>query len=119
MFQELSEAEYRNWLVEHEKAEISLRNRDELLQISYCKIEREMELLGATGIEDRLQEGVPEAIASLRAAGLKVWVLTGDKQVNNNFDLKKIIECYPYMHFTAFWRKCNLYGRYGIMSIML
>ena len=42
-----------------------------------------MELLGATGIEDRLQEGVPEAIATLRAAGLKVWVLTGDKQVQD------------------------------------
>ena len=50
-----------------------------------------MELLGATGIEDRLQEGVPEAIASLRAAGLKVWVLTGDKQVSNNFEFKKVI----------------------------
>lgn len=77
---ELSQEEYQNWLVEHEKAEISLHNREELLQSSYCKIEREMELLGATGIEDRLQEGVPEAIANLRAAGLKVWVLTGDKQ---------------------------------------
>lgn len=40
-----------------------------------------MELLGATGIEDRLQDGVPEAIARLREGGLKVWVLTGDKQV--------------------------------------
>ena len=38
-------------------------------------------LLGATGIEDRLQDGVPEAIAGLRRAGIKVWVLTGDKQV--------------------------------------
>ncbi len=35
---------------------------------------------GATGIEDRLQDGVPETIASLRQAGIKVWVLTGDKQ---------------------------------------
>ena len=67
--------------MEHEKAEISLYNREELLQDSYCRIERDMELLGATGIEDRLQEGVPEAIATLRTAGLKVWVLTGDKQV--------------------------------------
>ena len=40
-----------------------------------------MELLGATGIEDRLQDGVPETIARLREGGLKVWVLTGDKQV--------------------------------------
>ena len=69
---------------EHEKAEVSLYNREQLLQDSYCRIERDMELLGATGIEDRLQEGVPEAIATLRAAGLKVWVLTGDKQVTNN-----------------------------------
>jgi len=41
-----------------------------------------MELLGATGIEDRLQDGVPETIAKLRKAGIKVWVLTGDKQVH-------------------------------------
>ena len=40
-----------------------------------------MELLGVTGIEDRLQDGVPETIAKLRQGGLKVWVLTGDKQV--------------------------------------
>lgn len=37
-------------------------------------------LTGATGIEDSLQDGVPEAIAALREAGLKVWVLTGDKE---------------------------------------
>ncbi len=36
--------------------------------------------IGATGIEDRLQDGVPETIASLRKAGLQIWVLTGDKQ---------------------------------------
>lgn len=36
--------------------------------------------LGATGIEDRLQDGVPETIANLRQAGLQIWVLTGDKQ---------------------------------------
>ena len=36
--------------------------------------------LGATGIEDKLQVGVPEAIESLRQADIKVWILTGDKQ---------------------------------------
>lgn len=35
---------------------------------------------GATGIEDSLQDGVPDTIAALREAGLKVWVLTGDKE---------------------------------------
>ena len=38
-----------------------------------------VQLLGATAIEDRLQEGVPETIKMLREAGLKIWVLTGDK----------------------------------------
>ena len=36
---------------------------------------------GATGVEDRLQDGVPETIEGLRMAGINVWVLTGDKQV--------------------------------------
>lgn len=43
------------------------------------KIERNLSLLGGTAIEDRLQDGVPEAIALLAQAGIKLWVLTGDK----------------------------------------
>ena len=39
-----------------------------------------MEILGATAIEDKIQDGVPETIDSLMKAGIKVWVLTGDKQ---------------------------------------
>lgn len=35
---------------------------------------------GATGIEDRLQEGVPESVEALHKAGIKIWMLTGDKQ---------------------------------------
>ena len=46
----------------------------------YNSLESKMKLIGATGIEDRLQEGVPDAIARLRQAGVVVWVLTGDKQ---------------------------------------
>lgn len=44
------------------------------------KIHDVFQLLGVTAIEDRLQEGVPETIALLQQAGLKVWVLTGDKK---------------------------------------
>ena len=40
-----------------------------------------LNFIGCTGIEDRLQDGVPETIRSLRDAGIKIWVLTGDKQV--------------------------------------
>ena len=44
-------------------------------------IERNLLLLGCTAIEDKLQEGVPEAIERLANAGIRIWVLTGDKQV--------------------------------------
>ena len=39
-----------------------------------------MMLIGATAIEDKLQDGVPDTIANLALAGIKIWVLTGDKQ---------------------------------------
>ena len=44
------------------------------------EIEKEMTLVGATAIEDKLQEGVPDTIATLARAGIKIWVRTGDKQ---------------------------------------
>jgi phospholipid-translocating ATPase len=53
--------------------------------------ERELELLGSTAIEDRLQDGVPETISNLQMAGIKIWVLTGDKletAVNIGFSCK-------------------------------
>jgi magnesium-transporting ATPase (P-type) len=43
------------------------------------RAEHGLSIVGATAIEDRLQEGVPETIADLKGAGIKVWVLTGDK----------------------------------------
>jgi magnesium-transporting ATPase (P-type) len=44
------------------------------------QVEKNLFLLGATAIEDRLQEGVPETIRALAQAGIKIWVCTGDKQ---------------------------------------
>lgn len=61
------------------KAEKDLDNSEALLQEVYKTIENELELLGVTAIEDRLQDGVPETIRDLRKAGLAVWILTGDK----------------------------------------
>jgi len=77
---EVSPGDYQHWLSRYESAETDLQNRDNLLTESYCALERDLELVGATGIEDRLQDGVPEAIESFRKAGIVVWVLTGDKQ---------------------------------------
>ncbi|XP_024622174.1 probable phospholipid-transporting ATPase VA [Neophocaena asiaeorientalis asiaeorientalis] len=76
----LSKEEYACWLQSHLEAESALDNREELLFQSAIRLERNLHLLGATGIEDRLQDGVPETIAKLRQAGLQIWVLTGDKQ---------------------------------------
>jgi len=59
---------------------IALENREERLSEVYEEIEVGMSLIGATAIEDKLQDGVPEAIANLAHAGIKIWVLTGDKQ---------------------------------------
>ncbi|KAG8544494.1 hypothetical protein GDO81_022393 [Engystomops pustulosus] len=76
----LSKEEYACWLKFHLQAESSLENREELLFQSAVRLETNLHLLGATGIEDRLQEGVPDTITRLRKAGLQIWVLTGDKQ---------------------------------------
>uniref|UniRef100_A0A3Q2WQL1 Phospholipid-transporting ATPase n=1 Tax=Haplochromis burtoni TaxID=8153 RepID=A0A3Q2WQL1_HAPBU len=55
-------------------------DRDALLEKLYDEMEMDLQLLGVTAIEDRLQDGVPETIALLQEAGIKVWVLTGDKK---------------------------------------
>jgi phospholipid-translocating ATPase len=57
-----------------------MENRDERLDEVYEEIEANMVMIGATAIEDKLQDGVPDAIANLALAGIKIWVLTGDKQ---------------------------------------
>ncbi|XP_077093526.1 phospholipid-transporting ATPase VD isoform X2 [Siphateles boraxobius] len=76
----MEEQEYKAWLKKHEYAETSIENREELLLESAERLETNLTLLGATGIVDRLQEEVPETIEALQEAGIKVWVLTGDKQ---------------------------------------
>ena len=58
----------------------SLENREEKVSEVYEEIEQDLDLVGASAIEDKLQDGVPEAIANLALAGIKIWVLTGDKQ---------------------------------------
>jgi phospholipid-translocating ATPase len=57
----------------------SMENREEKVNDTYEEIEKNLKLLGATAIEDKLQEGVPQCIEHLARAGIKIWVLTGDK----------------------------------------
>lgn len=58
---------------------MQLTDRDDHIELVSSNIEQHLTLLGATAIEDKLQDGVPETIADLKRAGIKVWVATGDK----------------------------------------
>ncbi|NXX96006.1 AT8B3 ATPase, partial [Centropus bengalensis] len=77
---EVSEAEYRVWSGRHYEASVLLQDRRRELDKLYEEMEQNLQLLGATAIEDKLQDGVPETIQLLKLGNLKVWVLTGDKQ---------------------------------------
>ena len=91
----LSQADYEQFLVLWQQAEVAVVGRKELIYKAAAVIERDLTVLGATAIEDRLQDGVPETIADLRAAGVNLWVLTGDKietAVNIAYSCKLIDE---------------------------
>jgi phospholipid-translocating ATPase len=75
----LKASEFTEWFAKNQEAEMSMENREKRIRDSFNALETNLTLLGATGIEDRLQEGVPEAIHSLLSAGIVIWVLTGDK----------------------------------------
>ncbi|KAJ5699119.1 Phospholipid-transporting ATPase DNF1 [Penicillium macrosclerotiorum] len=95
----LGEEEYQAWNREHDIAAAAITDREEKLEKVSSEIEQELMLLGGTAIEDRLQDGVPDTIQLLADAGIKLWVLTGDKVetainigfscnlLNNNMDL--------------------------------
>lgn len=77
---DLTGEDLEEWQCMYEDASAALTDRSAKLRQTASIIECNLSLLGATGIEDKLQDGVPEAIECLRQAGIKVWVLTGDKQ---------------------------------------
>ncbi|XP_032906520.1 probable phospholipid-transporting ATPase IM [Amblyraja radiata] len=79
-YRDLDEAYFNKWQKMHYHASTALENRDEQLSALYEDIEQDMMLLGATAVEDKLQEGVSDTIANLTLANIKIWVLTGDKQ---------------------------------------
>ncbi|XP_028444703.1 probable phospholipid-transporting ATPase IA isoform X4 [Perca flavescens] len=77
---DVSESSYQQWLEIYRRACTSLQNRSLKLEESYELIEKNLQLLGATAIEDKLQDKVPETIETLMKADIKIWILTGDKQ---------------------------------------
>ncbi|CAO3632171.1 unnamed protein product [Cunninghamella echinulata] len=70
---------FQDWQHRMEEASTLVEGRTEKLRTLQDEMEQDLILLGATAIEDKLQEGVPQCIEDLRHAGIKIWVLTGDK----------------------------------------
>lgn len=76
----LSEEAYMNFKDKYHEASIQLQGRNEAMNAVAAKwLETDLELLGVTGVEDKLQEGVKSTLELLRNAGIKIWMLTGDK----------------------------------------
>jgi phospholipid-transporting ATPase len=93
---EIPDQEFQEWWKVYDKAQTTVSgNRAEELDKAAELLEHDFYLLGATAIEDRLQDGVPETIHTLQEAGIKVWVLTGDRQetaINIGMSCKLISE---------------------------
>ncbi|KAJ0037280.1 hypothetical protein Pint_23115 [Pistacia integerrima] len=78
-YRDLSPDMYERWNEKFIQAKSSLRDREQKLDEVAELIEKDLILIGCTAIEDKLQEGVPACIETLSRAGIKIWVLTGDK----------------------------------------
>jgi phospholipid-transporting ATPase len=70
---------YDEWSKKLAQAELNLRDKKKEVEKCYAEIENDIYLIGATVVEDKLQDGVPDTIRDLRLAGIKIWMLTGDK----------------------------------------
>uniref|UniRef100_A0A4W3HIE8 Phospholipid-transporting ATPase n=1 Tax=Callorhinchus milii TaxID=7868 RepID=A0A4W3HIE8_CALMI len=79
-YKDISEAEYSIWNKKYAAASVSTNNREKALDEVYEEIETNLYLIGATAIEDKLQDGVPETIETLAKGQIKIWMLTGDKK---------------------------------------
>ena len=75
----LTQSEYDAFAKELNDANLSLEGKDEKVANAYKLVEKDIYLIGATIVEDKLQDKVPETIRDLRLAGIKIWMLTGDK----------------------------------------
>jgi phospholipid-transporting ATPase len=71
--------EYEDWSKRFKEASMDLANKAKLCEERMAEIEMGCYLIGATVVEDKLQDQVPECIRDLRLAGIKIWMLTGDK----------------------------------------
>ena len=76
---EISEEEYVEWNKSYIEASKAINGRAKRLAEEAEKIEKDMFLVGSTAIEDKLQQEAGETIDFIKNAGIKFWMLTGDK----------------------------------------
>lgn len=98
-YAEIDKTTYNNWCVKFKEANL-LSGDDKASRVDECmeELERDLILLGATAIEDKLQDNVPETIDTLLKAGISFWLLTGDKQetaINIGFSCKLLSRDMP------------------------
>uniref|UniRef100_A0A8C1TP94 Phospholipid-transporting ATPase n=1 Tax=Cyprinus carpio TaxID=7962 RepID=A0A8C1TP94_CYPCA len=79
-YKDLDEEYFSEWKQRHHESSVALEDREEKLEKLYEEIEKDMMLIGATAVEDKLQDGVTQTLEQLAKAEIKIWVLTGDKQ---------------------------------------
>lgn len=92
-YRDVPQDEYEAWYKVFVQASAEINNRQDHLDKAAEMIEHDLVLLGATAIEDKLQDGVPDTIHTLMEGGCKIWVLTGDRQetaINIGFSCKLI-----------------------------
>lgn len=78
-YKHLTAEEYAKADADLREARLALQDREEKLMAVYNQVETDMTLIGATAVEDQLQEEAAQTMEALQGAGMKVWVLTGDK----------------------------------------
>ncbi|OAD56072.1 putative phospholipid-transporting ATPase IF, partial [Eufriesea mexicana] len=133
-YKKMNQREYEQLVqkVEHARQIIGIE-RAIYMERAYNAMESGLTLLGVTAVEDRLQEGVPETLESLHVAGIKIWVLTGDKaetaeniaflcgQFKNGTEvlriLEAIVEATCLLKLTDFERRMKLepHKQYGLL----
>lgn len=78
VYKPMDQKQFEIFLTQYEAAQDYAENKGRAIQNIFTKVQKDMTVLGLTGVEDQLQRDVPETIETLRKAGMKIWMVTGD-----------------------------------------
>mmetsp|Transcript_31469 Transcript_31469/g.76780 ORF Transcript_31469/g.76780 Transcript_31469/m.76780 type:complete len:1236 (-) Transcript_31469:171-3878(-) len=119
---ELTAGEYKEWATRYQAASESFgqkgQNRGDAMATIAAEVEQKLKILGVTAIEDKLQVGVPRTLKLLKAAGIKIWVLTGDKQ-NTAVNIGKSCGLIGWGYQLCYIRQTKAKGCEGEMKAIL